>query len=134
MIDYKSDIQNVEDIKDLVDSFYSRVLKDDKIGHIFKDNMENGIDKHLPKMYKFWESLLLDGNNYRGNPMIKHIQLDQKVKLTVEHFDHWISLWSDSVDKKYKGELADMAKSKAIMLKDLMLYKIQRNNDRNSLL
>ena len=92
MIRTKSDIQNIEDVKDLVDSFYAKVFKDGVIGYIFREHMEIPFKEHLPKMYRFWESLLLDGNEYRGNPMLKHIQLDRKVSLDLAHFDQWLLL------------------------------------------
>ncbi len=121
------DIQNSSDVKHLVDTFYKQVLDDQVIGHIFRGHMEITIQEHLPKMYRFWESLLLDESSYRGNPMLKHIELDRKISLTDAHFDHWISLWTLTIDNHYSGHTADLAKEKAIMLKDLMKLKIARS-------
>jgi len=38
------------------------------------------------------ESILLDKKGYKGNPMLKHIELNRKEALTAVHFDRWIEL------------------------------------------
>ena len=47
----KKDIQTKEDIGYLVDVFYDRVLKDEKIAHFFA---HLNFEKHKPKMVQFW--------------------------------------------------------------------------------
>jgi len=47
------DIKTYEDIKQLVDSFYQKVVSDDKIGYIFTEIQRVNWDYHLPRMYSF---------------------------------------------------------------------------------
>ncbi len=64
-----TDIQNRNDIEILVRAFYTRVSKDDVIGHFFKDT---DFDAHLPKMYNFWESILFGTGKFSGNSKHKN--------------------------------------------------------------
>ncbi len=57
-------------------------------------------------MYDFWGSVLLGTNAYKGNPMIKHIQLNEKTPLQVAHFQRWLRLWEETVNECFEGEIA----------------------------
>ena len=48
----KNDIASLEDIKLLVNTFYSQVQKDDFIGPIFNEKIGNRWPEHLEKMYR----------------------------------------------------------------------------------
>ena len=52
------DIETIEDIELLVNTFYSKVRKDDVIGFLFNDVAKTNWEEHLPKMYLFWRALL----------------------------------------------------------------------------
>ncbi len=71
------DIQERKDIELLVDEFYKKVLKDDVIGHFFTEVVQLDWEKHIPIMYDFWETTLLGNIKYKGNPMVKHIELSK---------------------------------------------------------
>ena len=127
----KRDIQSKQDIIELVDVFYKGMIEDAKIGHFFKDHMSVALEKHLPVIYNFWESILLGQSSYRGNLMLTHIALNKKSPLTSQHFEHWIFLWESTIDERFHGEVSLKAKSKARIMKDLMLYKIDQSNNSN---
>lgn len=120
----KTDITDKEDIIIVIDHFYNKILSNKTIGHFFTEVVKIQIDHHIPIMYDFWESVLLDGNTYKGNPMLKHIAIDKILPLEAHHFNVWIQEWNASVDLHYSGPIADQAKQKAKMMKDLILYKI----------
>lgn len=122
------DITTKEDIKFLVNHFYEKLLKDETIGFIFKDHMSMNLEDHLPIMYQFWESAILGIPSYRGNPMVKHIELNRKIALKENHFDVWIKQWEETIDRYFQGDKADEAKKKAIAMKEIMLLKIQMSN------
>ncbi|MCX6352282.1 MAG: group III truncated hemoglobin [Bacteroidetes bacterium] len=122
------DIKSEEDIKTLVDKFYAKVMADATIGFIFTDVAAINLPTHMPVMYAFWSSVLLGTNNYSGNPMTKHILLNQKVKLEKEHFQKWIALWEETVTENFSGEIAELAITKARNIAGLMQYKIEQNN------
>ena len=119
------DIQHREDIKILIDAFYKKVLQDDVIGFIFKETISFVWERHIPVMYDFWDSILFHTAVYKGNPMLKHMALNDKIELTDERFDRWIFLWEGTVDENFQGEKADMAKQKALMMRTLMVHKIR---------
>jgi len=82
-----TDISTRAHIEILIDEFYKKVIADPVIGFIFTDVVKLSWEKHIPVMYSFWESMLLGENTYKGNPMVKHIELDKLVTLTPEHFN-----------------------------------------------
>ena len=118
------DITTRQDIIHLIDSFYTKVVKDDLIGSYFTEVVTLDFEKHLPVMYNFWESVLLGGTSYKGNPMIKHIQLHQKKALEEKHFNRWLTLWEQTIDEHFTGSVADQAKQRAKSIKGIMMFKL----------
>ncbi len=101
-----------EEIKILVDSFYDKVKLDSLIGPIFNDTAKVNWDEHLPRLYNFWEDLLLGTNNYNGRPFPPHISLNLKM----EHFERWLQLFFITVDENFIGLKAEEAKSRALRI------------------
>jgi len=120
----KTDIQTRTDIIVLVDTFYKKVEQNAKIGPIFTDVANVDWLHHLPKMYDFWESILFGKAIYKGNPMLTHFSLQQKVNLFQEEFDIWKTLFYNTVDELFKGENAETIKQKAQSIADLMHFKL----------
>ena len=58
------DLENREDIEVLVNSFYGKIRQNEILGHIFNDIAQVDWDKHLPKMYSFWEMILFEKSNF----------------------------------------------------------------------
>lgn len=119
------DIQNRKDVEFLVNEFYKRVEKDNVIGFFFTEVVALNWEQHLPIMYSFWETLILGNGDYRGNPMLKHIQLNRKEKMLPKHFDRWLELWNKTVSENFAGKNAEIAISKAIQIGGLMKFKVQ---------
>lgn len=124
----KPDIKTREDVQLLVDSFYHIVRKDEVIGFLFNDVAKVDWETHLPKMYNFWESLLLGYGTYKGNPMQKHLALNQLEPLKPVHFERWIEIWEHTIDLHFEGEIADGAKKRGRAIKDRIMYKIEHSN------
>jgi hemoglobin len=80
----KKDIETAEDITRLVNSFYTKVINDVKIGYIFKTAANFSFEKHIPIMISFWETLIFGLAGYKGNPMLKHIELNKTIPLNTE--------------------------------------------------
>ncbi|MGB5982294.1 MAG: group III truncated hemoglobin [Nonlabens sp.] len=119
-----ADIQNRADIELLVNSFYDKVRDDDMIGHIFTEVAAVSWIEHLPKMYQFWETLLLDRIGYKGSPVAEHVKLSRKTSMEQKHFDRWLQLWKTTVDELFNGPIAEEAKKRADYMAMLMRYKI----------
>ena len=126
-----ADLNNRADLELLVRAFYEKALADALLGPIFKTQIEDFWNQHLPKIYDFWESVLFHKAIYKGNPMLKHLHLHEKVGLTEAHFERWMLLWNNTVVEHFQGDRAQLAQEKARMLKDLMWYKIKRHSDPN---
>ena len=118
------DIANKTDIEVLINSFYDQVKKDDTIGYIFNEVIGNNWSRHLPVMYDFWNMVLFSKPGYAGNPTRKHVELDKRTPLKKEHFDRWLTLWNNTIDNLYKGEMADLAKNRASLMAHLINMKI----------
>jgi len=110
----------------LVNTFYKKVVKNPLLAHIFNDVAHINWEHHLPNMYDFWETLLFGRQAFKGNPMLKHISLSKQTEMSELHFSTWISLWIETVDELYIGEIAEDAKQKAKNISGLMLYKISK--------
>lgn len=123
----KYDIENREDVAVLVNTFYKRVLKDKLIQHFFTEVVKLQWEKHIPVIIDFWSSILFDEQSFRGNPMIKHIELSRQHRLEKKHFDRWLLHWNKTVDQLFQGENADLAKARALSIGLLMQSKIEAN-------
>jgi hemoglobin len=130
----KRDIESIEDIKLLVDSFYDKVKADPSIGYIFTEVARVNWARHLPVMYKFWENALFFTGGYAGNPMKVHTHLHRLAQLKPEHFNQWMLLFSSTVDELFAGERAQLAKQKAASISSVMQIKLFNSQDLKNLL
>lgn len=126
-----TDIHNINDIKLLVNSFYDRVKLDPQIGPIFIGVIRDNWPAHLEKMYRFWQTVLLDEHSYHGSPFAPHAQMP----LEQRHFETWIGLFVRTVDEHFAGPKADEAKWRAQKMAEMFHYKIQflNKNPRQSI-
>lgn len=109
----KKDIETKEDIMIFVNSFYNHVKRDKVLGPIFNDIAKIDWNKHLPRMYDFWETILLDKATYSGNTLKAHTDLNKKFQFLGSHFDHWLILFKTTIDEFYEGPVAQQAKNRA---------------------
>ncbi len=122
------DIQSRKDIELLINSFYEKVKKDDTIGFIFNDIARVNWEQHLPLIYDFWETLLLDAASYHKNAMEVHYTLNRKIPLEEKHFQRWLQLFFETVNELFIGNIATMAKTKAKSIAGLMQYKMKQES------
>ena len=120
----KKDIDNRAAIELLVNNFYEKVKADAVIGYIFTEVVKVNWEKHLPRMYDFWENTLFYTGAYEGNPMELHKHLHQVMPLKTDHFAQWNKLFLAAVDELYKGKNATLAKQRAISISAVMQIKI----------
>ncbi|SFG46414.1 group III truncated hemoglobin [Pontibacter chinhatensis] len=116
----KQDILALDDIKLLVDTFYTRVRADELLGPIFDERIQDRWPQHLDIMYRFWQTVLLEELTYQGNPGSKHITLP----VSNEHFDRWISIFYATIDELFKGAKAEEAKWRAQKMAEMFSSKI----------
>lgn len=124
----RKEIENIEDIKLLVNTFYAKVREDDQLGHIFNDRIQDRWPEHLEKMYRFWQTVLLDEHTYYGAPFVPHAQLP----VVKEHFNQWIELFFGTVDELFIGEKAERAKWQGERMAEMFHMKIQYYKENKS--
>ncbi|GAB4034252.1 group III truncated hemoglobin [Spirosoma jeollabukense] len=121
-------LDSPEAVRFLVDSFYKKVQGDTFIGPIFTDVAQVDWSKHLPKMYAFWESLILGNNAYDGHPFRPHLIINQKHTLTIDHFERWLQLFSETITENFTGEAAEQVRQRATQIALVWNNKLQYLN------
>lgn len=122
----KPDITSKKDIELLVNSFYDKVKPDPLIGFFFKDIVPVNWPEHLPRMYDFWSSIVFGDGTFKGNPIAKHLKLNQMHRLTPAHFNHWLALWAANADALFAGPNTETIKQRAQTIAGIMQYKIRQ--------
>ncbi len=127
MTQERKDIESLEDIQLLVDSFYGKIREDEFLKDIFNNIIQDRWPQHLEKMYRFWQTVLLDEHTYYGSPFVPHAHLP----VDAEHFERWIALFYETVDERFDGTRADRAKWQGQRMAEMFLMKIKyiREND-----
>ncbi len=120
------DIENEQDVKLFLDAFYEKVKVDDTIAYLFNEVANLDWEVHMPKIYGFWEGILLGKPGFNGDVMGVHIRLHQKEKITTEHFDQWIALFTETVKEMYSGLKADEAISRANIIRRTIEFNINQ--------
>lgn len=107
------DLENRADVVVLVQAFYGRAFEDPLLGPIFKDVAHMDLERHLPIMADFWETVLFQAGLYRRNALQAHLQIHAKEPLGAAHFARWLELWTATVDQLFRGRKAELAKLQA---------------------
>jgi hemoglobin len=123
------DITDLDDIKILVNTFYTKVQNDALIGPVFNEKIAGRWPEHLEKMYRFWQTILLEVHSYSGSPFPPHKQLP----VHKDHFIRWMEIFTTTTDQLYTGPLAEEAKLRAKNMAEMFHYKIEyfRNNEQS---
>ncbi|MEQ1605831.1 MAG: group III truncated hemoglobin [Pyrinomonadaceae bacterium] len=132
-----TDIQNREDIDSLMKTFYSRAIADELIGHIFTDVAKLNLERHLPIIGDFWETILFQNGKYQSHgrsPLMVHGELNEKTPLLPEHFVRWFGIFTETVDNAFSGERADFIKVRARAIAARMLSYVGELNEHSATL
>lgn len=103
------DIVSEADVRKLVDEFYGKIQRDELLNPIFTDVAQVDWAEHLPKMYAFWNGMILGVPGYAGRPFPPHTVLP----VGREHFVRWVELFHRTVDENFAGTGAQRAKHAA---------------------
>lgn len=125
MAEQKKDIATIDDIRLLVDRFYTRVRENQLIGPVFDAVIRDQWPQHLEKMYRFWETVLLGNHTYFGSPFPPHA----KLPVEQQHFDTWLGIWQQIIDAHFRGVKADEAKWRAGKMAVMFVSKIHYYRD-----
>lgn len=122
-------------IKQLVDSFYAKVMEDTLLRPIFLEVI--GEDPktwefHIQRMHDFWSSIMLGSGRYHGNPFQKHKDLPT---FDIALFDCWLALFAKTSQEIYTEEIANLyiEKSKRIAesLKMGLYFTLQKKRQQD---
>ena len=105
----KRDLKSKQDVELMVDSFYEKVNQDELLSPIFNKIVRVDWDKHLPKMYNFWETIIFHRGDYKGSPFDAHIPLPVGEK----HFGRWVEVFKANLDEHFEGEMTEHIKMRA---------------------
>ncbi|RVU00307.1 group III truncated hemoglobin [Mucilaginibacter limnophilus] len=130
-MDKQTDIISLEDVKNLVDTFYTKVQLHPVLSPVFNERIKDKWPQHLEKMYSFWQTILLEEYTYFGRPFPPHAQLP----VDAIHFEAWLQLFNQTVDELFIGDKATEAKWRANKMAEMFQIKLAhfRGNSHNIL-
>ncbi|MEZ4839147.1 group III truncated hemoglobin [Flavobacterium sp.] len=120
------DIKNQEDLYIIVDEFYKKLLSDDRISYIFTDIVKIKLKEHLPILVTFWSQGILGTGGYTNNLTQIHLDINEKVYLSPELFDIWLTHFNNSVDENFSGQKAEQIKTQALSIATVIQIKINQ--------
>jgi len=97
-----------QEISELVDRFYAKVRQDEEIGPIFNAVVDDW-PYHLALLKNFWSTVLNTTGRYKGDPMMKHLQLS----LDPPHFRRWLELFEETARETMQPDHAEIVVAKA---------------------
>ena len=118
------DIETRGDIELFMRSFYEAMLNDPAISYVFTDVAKIDLEAHLPHLTDFWEQTLLRKGTYRKNVLQIHLDLNDKERLTNEHFEVWLNHFTTTVDKLFRGKNTERIKTIALSVASVMKIKM----------
>jgi hemoglobin len=113
-------LDNLDAIKLMVNTFYTNVRNDAMLGPIFEKIIQDRWQEHLEKMYRFWQTILLNEHSYFGSPFPPHA----KLPIDAKHFERWLSIFNANIDKNFSGPKADEAKWRAERMAAMFTHKL----------
>jgi hemoglobin len=117
----KQDIQTLDDIKLMVNTFYGRIQKNEVLGPIFEEKLDGRWEQHLEKMYRFWQTILFNEHTYSGAPFPPHARMP----IDESHFIIWVQNWTGTVDDFFLGPIADEAKRRGTLMAAIFNSKLE---------
>ena len=115
------DIEHIEDIKLVVNTFYKRIQQNNVLGPIFEERVGNKWNEHLEKMYRFWQTILFNEHTYSGAPFPPHARMP----IDESHFIIWVKNWTNTVDEFFSGPIAEEAKKRGTLMAAIFNSKLE---------
>ncbi len=118
------DIENRNDVKEMVEGFYTLVNKDTLLGPVFNEVAKVKWPDHLSLMVDFWCTLLFGTGEYKGQPFPRHAALP----LTPAHFERWIEVFNKNIEARFEGPVSSQAQQQAGQIARVFAFKYQQIN------
>lgn len=121
----KKDLENREDLKQVVITFYEHLLSDVIMIPFFEKFLDpQHLEEHLEVLVDFWDQTLFYSGTYTRNAMKPHIELNQRIKMEERHFSIWLDYFNRSVDEYFEGNNAEVIKNRALSIATVMKLKL----------
>ena len=118
------DIKNREDIESILWEFYLKAIENPKIGVFFTEIAQINLEDHIPHITDFWEQQLFYTGSYKKNVLQIHQNLNSKKTMQKIDFDTWMDLFNNVIDQNFKGEKANLMKTRALSIATVIQLKI----------
>jgi hemoglobin len=118
----KKDIESEDDLRRLVDAFYTEVMSDELLAPHFA---HTDFEHHKPKMVAFWAFVTLDQPGYSSNVFDNHAHL----AISKPHFDRWVNLFTKTVQEMFEGARATEAINRAKVIGWTFSEKMKKQAD-----
>jgi hemoglobin len=100
-----ADLDSRSVIHDLVVRFYREIVFGGELKPVFSDVAEVDWAMHMPKLTDYWYRVLLGEPEYDGLILAAHQHVHDIQPLTAERFDHWDTLWIQTIDASSSGPI-----------------------------
>ena len=118
----RPDIQTEGDIKMLVDSLCQKATHDTLLGASFAAAARIHWPHYLTAQYRYWSCSLLGAGTPEGGPLPEQVALPHGGA----HIEHWLQLFSSTVEEYFAGSKAEQAKQ----LAGQMVTRLQATRNR----
>ena len=79
------DILYLDDVKKVVDCFYDKVRNDEQLKDVFNNVIQDRWPAHLEKMYRFWQTVLLDEHPGLGRRLHDGLAIRKRNGFAIEN-------------------------------------------------
>ena len=111
----KHDIGTRRDVEAFVRAFYRAASTDELLGPVFESAAVDW-PEHVEIVTEFWMDQLFGGPVRRRNPLRSHEAVHRRTALGDRHFERWLELFTETVDERYEGPTAQLAKTRAVKM------------------
>jgi hemoglobin len=123
------DIQNQEDLYEVINDFYKKLLADEAISFIFTDVVKIKLEDHLPILVAFWSQSILGTGGYFNNLTQIHLDVNAKSYLSKELFEIWLYHFEAAINENFIGINCERMKNQAHNLSTIMQIKIAKEKE-----
>ena len=102
-----------EDIDQVVLHFYEQVNQDPLLSPVFNEVAGVDWESHIPRLCRFWHTVLCRAGTYNGNPYQVHMDLAEKTRLESRHFTRWLELFTRQANRFLNPEQAQQMVARA---------------------
>jgi len=121
------DVASKDDLERIIFQFYKVAIKDEHIGHYFTDVVQLNLELHLPIIVSFWESSLFRIGSYSNDTLEVHRMINTKHAFKAVDFDRWLTLFNQTIDQLYAGNIAETMKTRASSIAMVMQLKLKED-------